>query len=125
MRTMNRRPVVCIQNSDFYHPTEESLERFLLGHSQEEELAVVETHILACESCVTRLESLEMNVAVMKLALGESQPARSARQVFKVRAVWRTWFEVSPLSLAAAAGVLALGFAVVPHPRCAVPQLRR
>ncbi len=87
---MNCRAVVCIQNLDFYHPTEESLERFLLKHSQEEELAVVETHILACESCVARLESLEMNVAVMKLALGESQPARSGRHLFKAQAVWRT-----------------------------------
>jgi hypothetical protein len=49
--------------------TEEALERFLLHQSRDEELEVLESHILACESCVTRLEDLEVWLAVTKLAL--------------------------------------------------------
>ena len=39
------------------HPNEEALERFLRNEVQESELETIETHILACESCVTRLEA--------------------------------------------------------------------
>ncbi len=63
------------------HPTEEALERFLLHHSEEQELEIVETHILACESCVSRLESLESDIAASKLALRQFQAKHAAKAV--------------------------------------------
>ena len=54
---------------DHDHPAEEALERFLLHHSRQEELELLEIHILGCEACVNRLEKLEPEIAATKLAL--------------------------------------------------------
>lgn len=51
------------------HPSEEALERFLLDSLEGPELVQLERHILACESCVTRLEEIEVMLAATKLAL--------------------------------------------------------
>jgi anti-sigma factor RsiW len=51
------------------HPSEDSLERFLLNRCEVDELEIVETHIFACEACVTRLETLELTIEATKLAL--------------------------------------------------------
>ena len=59
----------------FEHPSEETLERFLLHQSQQAEIEAVETHILACPSCVARLEIMETHIAATKIALGELQHA--------------------------------------------------
>ena len=54
---------------EFGHPSEEALERFLLHAVQGPELVQLEGHILACDSCVTRLEDIEIMLAATKLAL--------------------------------------------------------
>lgn len=95
------------------HPTEEALERFLLNQSQAAELEIVETHILACESCVDKLETLEMQIAATKTALNELErfplreksicPSQSSSQ-----RPWRSWFTVPALSWAGAVAAVAL-----------------
>jgi anti-sigma factor RsiW len=92
------------------HPSEEALERFLLKQSPETELEVVETHILACSSCVAKLEHLETQIAVTKIALEELQHApQQAKSIPK--SFWRSWFTVPKLAFAGAMAALALGIA--------------
>ena len=63
------------------HPSEEALERFLLNRSEESEVEILETHVLACESCITRLETLESDLITLKTALvgrsGRADPERT------------------------------------------------
>jgi hypothetical protein len=51
------------------HPNEEALERFILNMSPEQELDILEPHILACGKCVEQLETLEIEIAATRLAL--------------------------------------------------------
>lgn len=96
------------------HPNEEALERFLRNEAQESELEIIETHILACESCVTRLEALELDLAAVKVACHELQTERIQKEAARSRS-WRDWFTLPALSWAGAAAVLALGITVVPQ----------
>lgn len=102
------------------HPHEDALERFLLNQSEEEELEVVETHILACESCVTRLETLELNLAATKLALQELQAEQAAKlaQPTPGRTTRFRWLSLPQLSFAGAAlaaCAVAVTFVSVPR----------
>ena len=106
----------CMQNLYTNHPAEEALERFLLHQCPDEELEVVETHILACDGCISRLEALETQIVATKIALEalerESTVAVAARQ----HRPWKTWFTVPNLSWAgAAAAVVAAGLLVTPQ----------
>lgn len=51
------------------HPCEDALERFLMDRCFDNELAYVEMHILCCEPCVTRLEELALELAVIRRCL--------------------------------------------------------
>ncbi len=118
-----------MKNSFSDHPSEEALERFLLNRSENEELELLETHILACESCISRLETLELHITDLKTALTLSEEARIQRELNKnQQPFWKGWFTVSSLSWAGAAcAALALGLAVLPHSilrnRNAVPSM--
>src|SRR5207248_1085507 len=97
------------------HPTEEALERFLLHQSREAELEVLETHILVCESCVTRLEDLEVRIAAAKLALTVILAQQSVKATAKERTSWRrSWFTVRNFSLAGTVAALSLGIVIAP-----------
>ncbi|MBV9268196.1 MAG: hypothetical protein JO061_18655 [Acidobacteriaceae bacterium] len=102
-------------NTYLDHPAEDALERFLLHRSDEEETDVVETHILACESCVTRLEALEIELAAMKLALQEFHKEQVEKAVAKQQVTWRNWFTLPRLSMAGGVAALALGIAIAPQ----------
>jgi hypothetical protein len=105
-----------MQSTYFDHPTEEALERFLLHQSREEELEVLETHILACESCVIRLEDLEVRIAATKLAPNEILAQKSVKATAKERTSWsRSWFTVRNFSLAGTLAALALGIVIIPQ----------
>jgi hypothetical protein len=98
------------------HPNEEALERFLLQRSDEQELEIVETHILACDSCVARLELLETQIADLKLAYeaGERQRLAVAARVPK-QSFRQKWFTIPTLSWAGAAcAALAVAIVVIP-----------
>lgn len=98
------------------HPNEEALERFLRNEVPESELEVIETHILACDSCVTRLQALETDMSAAKIALQQLE----AERVQKAAAVnagrtWRDWFTLPALSWAGAVAAAAIAISVIPH----------
>ncbi len=97
------------------HPDEEALERFLLHKSEDQELEVLETHILACESCITRLETLETQLSDLKTALIASEERRIQKELNPVQSSWKNWFTIPRLSWAGAAcAALAIGLSVIP-----------
>ena len=102
------------------HPSADALERFLLNQSEEDELDIVETHMLACEACVARLETLEVQVAATKLAL-QSLEAESKLQLANPpakRSGWVCWLTLPQLSFAGAglaACAVVLTFMSVPR----------
>jgi hypothetical protein len=102
-------------NTYLDHPAEEVLERFLLHRSDEQETDVVETHILACESCVTRLEALEIEIAATKLALQELHKERVEKAAAKQQVTSRTWFTLPRLSMAGGVAALAIGIGLLPQ----------
>jgi hypothetical protein len=98
------------------HPEEEVLERFVLNRTGEEETEVVETHILACDSCVSRLEALEIEVAATKLALQEIRLKEAAADMAaRQKAPGKSWFSLASFSLAAGAAALALALMIMPR----------
>ena len=97
------------------HPAEETLERFLLRQCSEPELETVETHVLACDLCVSRLETLETHIAAMKIALGELQREKAFAAAAE-HGAWKRWFTVPNLSWAgAAAAVLGAALIITPE----------
>jgi len=116
METASFRFVLVMQDTYFEHPAEEALERYLLNRCEEDELEAVETHLLACESCVSRLENLELDITAMKHALAQWQEEEAARSAKILQpSGWRRWFAVPNLAWAAAAAALALSITFVPH----------
>ncbi len=103
-------------NSYLEHPTEEALERFLLNRSEDSESEIVETHILACEACVTRLESLELHITDLKAALVQFEEARINKELTPARSSWKSWLTLPTLSWAGAAcAAFLIGVTVMPH----------
>lgn len=97
------------------HPSEEELERFLLHQSKEPEQEVIETHVLACESCVARLEALEVYISTAKLALKRFEAEEKLKQADKAEHPFRQWLTGKRLSWAGAAALLAVGIAFIPN----------
>ena len=95
------------------HPSEDALERYLLNTATETELETIETHFLACDACVTRLEALTEEVTVMKTALAslEAEPKKAPKTSAPF---WRNWFSIPNLSLAGAAAALILAVMSAP-----------
>jgi hypothetical protein len=110
----NRSAFYYMQNTQPDHPTEDELERFILNRSRAEELEGLETHILACESCVTRLEDLEFQISVTKLALQEMQSEELAKARLAQKSSRKPWFAVPKLSLTGAVATIAVALIVVP-----------
>ncbi len=104
-----------MQNSYLDHPAEEALERFLLHQCPDEELETIETHILGCGSCVSRLEALETEVASLRMGFEELQRQQAAAVAAKQHRSWKTWFTVPNLAWAGAAGAVVIGLAVTPQ----------
>ncbi|MBV9761737.1 MAG: hypothetical protein JO340_14345 [Acidobacteriaceae bacterium] len=105
-----------MQNSYLTHPAEEALERFLLHQCPEDELSVVETHVLACDSCISRLEALETQIAATRIALEELERERKVAVAARQHRSWENWLSIPNLSWAgAAAAVVAAGLIVTPQ----------
>jgi hypothetical protein len=104
-----------MQNTYLEHPSEEMLERYVLHHSNETELDTVETHVLACENCVARLEDLESYVSVMREANRQLQSERAQQPVKQsVRTTLLNWLTPQRMVLVGAAAVLAVTVSVGP-----------
>jgi len=99
-----------MQYSYLDHPSTDLLERFVLHRSSDMEAELVETHLLACDSCVSRAESLELEIAAMKLALREYAAKQLGVNQEQAQPVfWKKWFSVPVLSWAGA-GLAACAF---------------
>lgn len=97
------------------HPSEDNLERFVLHQMQEEELESLESHILACDSCVARLEYLELNIAATRMALAQVHQEKVAESFAKQKSFGWSWLKISGLSLAGTAAAVALTVSVLPN----------
>src|SRR3954462_1974771 len=97
------------------HPTEETLEKFLLHRMQDEELETTETHILACDSCVARLEAMEIQLEATKIALAEFHKETVEKNFAAAKSPRWAWLKVPTLSLAGAGAALAIALAIVPQ----------
>lgn len=53
------------------HASDDALERYLLGGSDEPEVAAVEEHLLVCRTCQARLEETEAFITAMRSAAGK------------------------------------------------------
>jgi hypothetical protein len=99
------------------HPSEEALERFLLNMSPEEELETLETHLLACESCVDQLETLETQIAAARVALRKLETDRTLKRSVGQFGRWRSWFTIPNISFATAGVVVTTGVILFSIPR--------
>jgi hypothetical protein len=115
-------------NPNLAHPNEEALERFLLRRSDDQELELVETHILACEDCITRLEALETQLVDLKTALVAARDEQLQQQFAQRPSFWGKWLTFRHVSWAGAAcAALAVAFVVTPgvrHPN-SIPVTER
>jgi hypothetical protein len=104
-----------MQNSYLEHPSEEMLERYILHHSNETELDTVETHVLACDNCVARLEDLESYVSAMREANRQLQLERAQQPVRQsIATTLMNWLTPQRMGLVGAAAVLAITVSVGP-----------
>ena len=92
------------------------LERYVLHQSTELELDTIETHVLACESCVARLEDLEAYIGILRQAHQELQ-LEEAKQPAKesLAAKISSWFTPQRMGLAAAMAVVAIAVSITPY----------
>jgi len=97
------------------HPTDETLEQYLMHRMQESEVESIETHVLACDSCVTRLEDLEIHLEATKMALTQLHNETVAKNHAAAagKSPWG-WLKLPSFSLAAAGAALAVVLAVIP-----------
>ena len=89
------------------HPTEDALERYLLQRVPEHDLEGIETHVLSCDSCLDKLEALDIYVNAVKLALRASMPQEADTPAY-TRASQRPWLAFPGLSWVAAAALIAV-----------------
>jgi hypothetical protein len=97
------------------HPSEEILERYLLHQSSANELDSIETHILGCPDCVTRLERAETYIATIRTACQELKQTQTQRLSVS------EWIEratawLTPLRLSWTAGLAVLIAALIVAP---------
>lgn len=104
-------------SNSIHHPTEDALERFLLRQSDDAETEMIESHFLACEMCVERLEGLESVIPVMKVALESvlTEQRTKATVPTKESVGWFGWLTLPRVALAgglAASAALVLSVSV-------------
>jgi hypothetical protein len=98
-----------------HHPSEESLERYIMHKANSIELDSIETHILGCPDCVARLEKAEMYIATMRAACRELVQTQTEPET---QASWLEnlmhWLTPMRLSWSAGLAVLIAALIVVP-----------
>ena len=118
MEERNRKTATIMNSTYLEHISEETLERFVLGRSTEEEVEGVETHLFACHECISHVERLEIEIAATRLALQEEAAERKPQKV-EAREKSRSWFTMPQFAprfaMAGALAMLALGVAIVPQ----------
>jgi len=115
MRSTGFNSVLEMQQPELQHPTEETLENFILHRMQEEELEATETHILGCDSCVARLEVMEIQLEATKIALADFHNETVEQNYAAAKTSRWSWLKIPTLSLAGAGAALAIALAIVPQ----------
>lgn len=108
------------------HPAEEAFERYVLNQSSESEVEALETHYLACENCVTRLEQVDLQIRGFKSALQDFHLEKTARAVAKQQSKATSWWSLAGLSSAAVLTLTAaamLSFSPSNHQRVSPPAV--
>jgi hypothetical protein len=91
------------------HLTESALEEYAFQRLPEDQIELTETHLLACESCVNRLEEMETYIGAMKRGLRALQADQTLNHVVTVPS---TLLRFPSLRWAAVAALLAVGVCV-------------
>ena len=91
-----------------HHPSEESLERYVMHQSNAVELDSIETHVLACPDCVARLEKAEMYIATMRAACRELKEEPQTERTDLVSWIEHITNWLTPLRLSWTAGLAVL-----------------
>lgn len=94
------------QTNSFDHPTDEMFERLVLHRSEQTELEILESHLLACDSCLSRVKDLRNQIIATKLALQTIKRKQAARAAAKIRLARLNQLTPTVLSLPVIAGVL-------------------
>jgi anti-sigma factor RsiW len=116
MRSTGLNSVLEMQHPELQHPTEDTLENFLLHRMEEAELEATESHILACDSCVARLETMEIQLEATKMALAEFHKENVEKNYAAAEKGSRwAWLKLPTLSLAGAGAALAIALAIAPQ----------
>jgi hypothetical protein len=115
MRSTGFNSVLEMQQPELQHPTEETLENFILHRMQEEELEATETHILGCDSCVARLEVMEIQLEATKIALADFHKENVEQNYAAAKTSRWAWLKLPTLSLAGAGAAVAIALAIVPQ----------
>jgi hypothetical protein len=104
-----------MQNSYLEHPSEEMLERYILHHSNDRELETIETHVLACDDCITRLEDIESYIAIFREASRQLQWERAQQNVRQsIAKKISDWLTPRRMGLIGAAAALAIIVSIGP-----------
>jgi hypothetical protein len=98
-----------MQQIHIAHPTEDELERFAMGKSEESELEEVEGHILICSACLDRVQELESFIQACRDAFPEFHREQARLlEPKRHRGVSRLNFKLPKWSWAPAFAALAL-----------------
>jgi hypothetical protein len=105
------------------HPTDDTLEEYIFRRMNEQEVDNIETHLLACEFCLGRLESLELHIATMKVVMRDLR-TEETMDAIEDRAKWPGLL-VPRLSWVAAAAMVAIcvSLPAVIRQRGATPEI--
>jgi hypothetical protein len=88
------------------HPSEDLLEKFARNRCSDQEIELVETHVLACSVCVTKLEDLDNFLAAFRPGYQEFLRSRTrTKPLFNLRWAYAL----------AAVAVLGIGVSVMPR----------
>jgi hypothetical protein len=105
-----------MKNSYLEHPNNEALEALLLVRCSEQEQEAIETHFLACNTCIERLEILNHEIADLKRVLSQVELEPIQAEASPKRRFWENWFSIPTISWAGAAGAtIAAVLTICPH----------
>jgi hypothetical protein len=101
--------------TSFDHPTDEMLEGLLLHRSQHSERQMLESHVLACRSCLMLVQDLHKQITATKLALQKIKTKQAARAVATAQLARLKQLALPALLSSLALAVLTGGLFLIPQ----------
>jgi hypothetical protein len=86
-----------VEMNECDHPSQQDLDEYVFGRLPEFQIEAMEIHVLTCESCVDRLENLELHIATIKLALGSLHAEQTAEILEPQTGSWN-WLPMPQVS---------------------------